>query len=88
MELSRLNLFNFGGGRKDTAQKNKPLELKDINVIQEVPEKGISKNLQNFSRNDSPSPDKRKRAKRSTIKMEGQVMNRILFKQKKKKTNV
>ena len=85
MELSRLNLFNFGGGRKDTAQKNKPLELKDINVIQEVPEKSISKNLQNFSRNDSPSPDKRKRAKRSTIKMEGPVMNRILFKQKKKK---
>ena len=85
MEISRLNLFNFRGGRKDTVQKNKPLELKDINVIQEVPEKSISKNLQNFSRNDSPSPDKRKRAKRSTIKMEGPVMNRILFKQKKKK---
>ena len=86
-DSSRLNLFNFAGSRRGSIQKNKLLELKDINVIQEEPEQVNSKILQNFARNERVSPDKRKFGKRSTIKMEGQLMNKLIFRQKKKKQN-
>ena len=87
LDISKLNLFNFAGSRRGSIQKNKLLELKDINVIQEEPEKVNSKILQNFARNERVSPDKRKFGKRSTIKMEGQLMNKLIFRQKKKKQN-
>ena len=81
---SDINLFNFGG-RRGSIGKIKPLETQDLKVIQEYSPKKETNLIQNFMRSDSPK--RRKITKRSTLRMEGQMMNKLVFNQRKKKQN-
>ena len=83
MSSADLNLFNFGS-RRASIGKSRPLEVKDLKVIQEYSPKRESKISQNMNR-ETTSPQKRKHYKRSTIKMEAPAMNQLLFSQGKKK---
>lgn len=77
---SNLNLFNFGV-RRGSIQKNSPLDIKGLNPIQEYSPSRPSKIFQ-----EGLSADKRRKlGKRSTIKMDSTSMNKLLFKQAKKK---
>ena len=77
---SNLNLFNFGA-RRGSIQKNSPLDMKGLNPIQEFSPRRASKIFQ-----EGLSADKRRKiGKRSTIKMDSSAMNKLLFRQAKKK---
>ena len=75
---SNINLFNFGQ-RRGSLKKQSP---HDLNVINEYSPKRNSKIFQNFTKIESQ--DRRKLIKRSTIKYEGPMINKLLFSQKKK----
>ena len=82
---SDLNLFNFGA-RRNSIQKNFPSEIKGLNVIQESSPKRGSKIFKDFDKKEGLSRERgRKLSKKSTIKMETPVMNKLLFNQTKKK---
>ena len=81
---SNINLFNFGG-RRGSIGRIKPLESNDLKAIQEYSPKKENKISKNLMRVDSPN--RRKIGKRSTLKMEGQMINKLVFNQRKKKQN-
>ncbi len=81
---SNINLFNFGG-RRGSIGRIKPLEPNDLKAIQEYSPKKENKISKNLMRVDSPN--RRKIGKRSTLKMEGQMINKLVFNQRKKKQN-
>ena len=81
---SDINLFNFGG-RRGSVGRIKPLESTDLKVIQEYSPKKEPKLIESFTRTESPG--KRKYSKRITLRVEGQMMNKLVFNQRKKKQN-
>jgi predicted HicB family RNase H-like nuclease len=81
---ANMNLFNFGG-RRGSVGKIKPLESQDLKVIQEYSPKKEPKIIETLTRTEFPS--KRKYSKRITLRMEGQMMNKLVFNQRKKKKN-
>ena len=81
---ANMNLFNFTG-RRGSIGRIKPLETQDLKIIQEYSPKKESNLGQNFTRADSPN--KRKFGKRATLKMEGLMMNKLVFNQRKKRQN-
>ena len=81
---SNINMFNFGG-RRGSVGRIKPLESTDLKVIQEYSPKKEPKLIESFTRTESPG--KRKYSKRITLRVEGQMMNKLVFNQRKKKQN-
>ena len=91
MASTNLNLFNFGSRRSSIGRLN-PFESKDLKVIQEFSPKRNSKLFENSSKAEPNSVEKRERRKynkRSTIKMDMPVINKLFSQaRKKQKSNI
>ena len=82
---SNLNLLSLTR-RKGSIQKNVPLEIKGLNAVEEYSPKGNSKILKDLEKKEGLSIEKRrKKNKRTTIKVETPTMNKLLFNQNKKR---